>query len=423
MDRELCVSLLDMVMSYSRVSDLVSPTVADHQLRTAYIASHISGEVDLPLEKRNELLFAAALHDCGAFSLKERLTCLRFDFEPGEHDRHCEVGYKILRKFRLFSPLATLVRYHHVPWNGGKGLELKGEEVPLGSHILHLADRVDVLTDRNQPILRQGRSICDTIEEQSGKKFAPKLVEAFNSLAAKESFWLGIAGKSGSSLVAPREGLAASELRLDDLFGLAQLFGQLVDFRNRFTATHTNTVTAVADTLARHIGFSEDECKQMRFAGLLHDVGKLAVPAEVLDKPAKLTEDDWDLIRSHPYYTHDFLEPIRGLETIKTWASLHHERLDGNGYPFHRKADGLPLGSRIVAVAEVLTALTEDRPHRKGMSSKLALQVMQQMVDSSALDPHIVSLVKLNCEEFDCIRASAGAAEFADYQEIAKETE
>ena len=199
---------------------------------------------------------------------------------------------------------------------------------------------------------------------------------------------------------------------------MSKLFSYIIDFRSRFTATHSSGVAASSEALSRLVGFSERECRMMRIAGHLHDLGKLAVPAEILEKPAKLTEDEFNIIRSHTFYTYRILEPIGDLDVINTWGSFHHERLDGSGYPFHHKAQDLSLGSRIMAVADVFTAITEDRPYRKEMPSERALQVLQQMADSSALDSNIVSLLRVHFDEINSSRIAAQAGASKEYQEF-----
>lgn len=156
----------------------------------------------------------------------------------------------------------------------------------------------------------------------------------------------------------------------------------------------------------------------MKVAGYLHDLGKLAVPAEILGKPGKLTNDEWNIIRSHTYHTHHIVGAIPALEVINTWAAFHHECLDGNGYPFHIKGDDVPLGSRIMAVTDVFTAITEDRPYRKGMTTEEALWVLQQMVADLKLDGSVVSGLREHFDEVNSARVDAQATSEEEYQGV-----
>jgi len=414
MIKEPVIPVFDLIRSLSEAMDVAVPALVDHHNQVAYIALSLGAELALPLEQRKELVVAGMLHDIGAFYLKERLQVLQF--EADNLRKHAEIGYSLLKGFQPFSSVAEIVRFHHMYWDKGKGSEFKGEPVPLGSHILHLADRVAVLLNKEQEVLGQVESISERIEEQSGKMFMPQLVDALKSLATKEYFWLDTASQSIGSVLRRRVRLEAIELGAEELLSLANLFRRIIDFRSPFTATHSSGVAASAEALARLAGFSERECRMMKVAGYLHDLGKLAVPAEILEKPAKLTGDEFNLIRSHTFYTYRILEPIADLEVINTWGSFHHERLDASGYPFHLKGEDLSLGSRIMAVADVFTAITEDRPYRQGMTSERALQVLKQMVDNSALDSKVVSLLSLHFEEINSFRIVAQAAASKEYQ-------
>lgn len=142
----------------------------------------------------------------------------------------------------------------------------------------------------------------------------------------------------------------------------------------------------------------------MGVAGFLHDIGKLAVPPQVLDKPGKLTPQEMRVIRQHPYYTHQILAMVPGLETVTTWAALHHERLDGTGYPFRMR--DIPFGSRVIAVADVFTAITEDRPYRPGMERAQCLAVLNKLVQEHAIDGGIVESLR---DHFDDIHRAVSA--------------
>ncbi len=417
--KTLHVPLFDMILCLSNVIDLVSPAVVDHHKHVAYMASALSMELGFTEEEQTRLMMAGALHDVGALSLEERLDTLAFEIKfPHEH---ALAGYLLLKAFEPFSEIARVVRYHHVPWRGEQRPEFVGKPVPIGSHLLHLADRVDILIDRHREVLGQVDGIYQRIESESGIIFMPELVRAFMRLAKKESFWLDTVFPSVDQILAKRARGATIELDLDGLLSLTKLFSQIIDFRSRFTAVHSSGVAASAEALAHFCGFSAEQCRMMRIAGYLHDIGKLAVPAEILESPKKLGENDFRMIKRHSFYTCRILETISTLDVINQWASLHHERLEGEGYPFHYRESELSLGSRIMSVADVFTAITEDRPYRKGMTKGEALQVLQQMGESSKLDLDIVYILKRRFDEITPLQTSAQALASREYEEFSCE--
>ena len=414
MIREPQVPLFDLVVSLSKALDLVSPALVDHHVQVAYLASEIATELGMPADQQTELIIAGMLHDSGALSLSERIDCLQFELiEP---HKHAELGYLLLQAFDPLSSVANLVRFHHVPWNDGDGSQFNGHEVPMGSHTLHMADRVAVLVDKEHEVLGQARDVCEKAEEQSGGMFMPEVADAFASLAVKECSWLDLSSSGIIPILRGRANPEAVVLGATGLLGLGKLFSQLIDFRSRFTATHSSGVAASAEALARFAGFSEKECQMMRVAGCLHDLGKLAVPAEVLEKPDKLTEAEFNIMRSHTFHTYRCLEPIGELEIANAWASFHHERLDGKGYPFHHTGEDLSLGARIMGVADVFTAVTEDRPYREGMTTDRALEILHNMVGNSSLDSGVVSLLETHFDEINSLRMAAQAAAVEEYQ-------
>lgn len=197
------------------------------------------------------------------------------------------------------------------------------------------------------------------------------------------------------------------DLDTDEVINLTKIFAGIIDFRSPFTANHTAGVAKTAEKLAEIAGFSETECKMMLVAGYLHDLGKLAVRNDVLEKPSKLDVEEFNIIRSHTYYTYRLLQPIKEFETINSWASYHHEKLNGKGYPFHLDDKNLSLGSRIMAVADIFTAITEDRPYRKGMPDEQTFNILNSMVKDRSICPYVVSILMDNFDLIYEIRKEA----------------
>ncbi|MEW6086951.1 MAG: HD domain-containing phosphohydrolase [bacterium] len=421
MIKEPQIPQFDLILCLSNTIDLVSSIMVNHHQRVAYIALSIAEELGLSSEEINELVLAGILHDAGALSLQQRMDALSFEIEKPH--QHAETGYRLLESFTPLSKEALLIKYHHVPWEEGGGEEFHGEKVPLGSHILHLSDRIDVLIDREEDILGQVKGIYNRIEEQSVKMFMPELVDAFKSLSRKEYFWLDTVSHGITSVLRRNGRLKMVEVSGKALLDLANLFSQIIDFRSHFTASHSSGVSAVSEELARLAGFSPGECRMMKIAGLLHDLGKLAIPTEILEKAGKLTPDEFNVIRSHTFYTYRSLESIRNLELINSWASFHHERLDGQGYPFHISGDDLSLGARIIAVADIFNALTEKRPYRDGSGFNETIGILERMAQSKAIDPYIVSILKSNYDEISSIRAATENTALQKYEKFRVDTD
>jgi len=171
-----------------------------------------------------------------------------------------------------------------------------------------------------------------------------------------------------------------------------------------------NSLAAVAVALANHSGFQKEAPDRIKIAGLLHDIGKLVVPAEILQKHQGLTSEDFAIIYKHPYFSAEILSTIEGFDDIGQWVALHHERLDGTGYPYKKLAGEIPEGARILAVADTFTALMEDRPYRCGVSASGSDRIMQNMAAHNKLDKDFVALIYENIEEINDRRYEAQIA-------------
>jgi HD-GYP domain-containing protein (c-di-GMP phosphodiesterase class II) len=413
LDSQRQFRLFDLVMALSTATDMISPAVANHGKRVAYIAFSLAQEAGLSPAEQHELVLAGVLHDIGALGLRERLDLLEFEsVNPGNH---AELGYLFLSHSKLLANAALLVRYHHANWDAGSGAVVGGVEVPLGGHLLHLADRIDTAVFKQVHPLGQVDAITARIKARSGSAFMPKLVEAFERIAPREFFWLDIVSPAPDRVLQKVMQSAQPDLDLDALLEVAILISRIIDFKSSYTSTHSAGVAATAEALARLAGFPERECLMMLIAGHLHDLGKLSVPTAILDKDSALSKDEYGFIRSHSYYTRRILDCIPGLETITDWAASHHERISGEGYPYHMSGAELSRGARIVAVADVFTALTETRPYREGMARAEVLAILGRMASEDRLDQTLVDLLATHYDAADAIRLAAQAQAEADY--------
>ncbi len=411
----LKVGLIDLIASLSSAMDLINPVVVDHHKRVAYIAARIAAQAGLPAETQTELLMAGLLHDVGAFSLPVDVRLATLDFET-DHVSHAEDGYRLLNKFpKGFRHIARIVRHHHLHYKDHRHQD--EPEVLLASNLLFLADRVDAVLRAfgGDPRLAVD-TVLMAVRAKAGNMFDPDLVRAFESLADFSGFWIDLGSPRLFDVI---RGMGASRTRLLDIDGVQEfsaIFSQVIDFRSRFTATHSRGVASCGVAMARLAGFDETQCKMMRVAGDLHDLGKLAVPRGILEKPGPLSAEESQRMREHARFGDDILGGVPGLEVINAWASSHHERLDGQGYPFGRTADDLATGARILAVADVFTALAEDRPYRPGMSPAQAMAVLDGMAEDGALDADLVGMVYERYSEMDAVRVAAQEAARADFQ-------
>lgn len=396
------MTLNSLIAALSVALDFTSKSITQHHKRVLYISLRLGMAMKLPQQELQQLYWAASLHDVGAITLDAR-GLLR-NFEVDSVEEHCRLGAVFLEESGLFSSIAEVVLCHHDPWDGSAPSSQAGACIPLLSRIIHLADRLDVRVRRDHFILHQRDELIAEMKRLSGRFFCPDVFEAFREVSEAESFWLDLVSDPlDRTLERLVRDWNSAPLSTRDLLAVAGVFSKVVDSKSRFTVRHSSFVSSVAVRLASAFDMSEDDQRSMAVAGLLHDLGKVSIPESILEKPGRLTTEEKQVVRQHSYYTHSILDRIDGLQRIKSWAAFHHERLDGEGYPFRIGADDLSQGSRIMAVSDIFAALVEDRPYRPGMRKSAVEAVLRAEVADGAISGEVTDLLLGRYDDFEAL--------------------
>jgi HD-GYP domain-containing protein (c-di-GMP phosphodiesterase class II) len=381
--------LSELVFCLSRAGDMINPARGLHQARVAHIAGALGRTLDLPANNRAGLVIAAALHDIGIFSLHERLASLEYEYVEGPIP-HARIGYFLLRDFAPLKSVAPLVLYHHQHWREASACAVPNRIRRL-ANLLHLADRIDMLIDRQQDILPQIPRITKTVRQASNRMFMPEGIEAFMELSSWDSFWGGLAEPS---LKAQLDACCLPDISLRDpahLHVVTRLVCRVVDFRSAYTCSHSLGVAANAVMLADLCNLPPRQRRLMPLAGVLHDLWKLAMGREVLDKPGQLSTREWDLIRNRCRQACRLLPRSGLLAPVTDWLADFYHTGDG---PSSSAGDRTPcLEARILAMADICAALNEDRPYRPSMHKTHIHRLLQQKGQNRELDSRLVELL------------------------------
>ncbi len=400
MPSELNVTLIQLIKSLSMGMDMISTAVSNHHMRVGYLSARIAHKLNASAEVQRDLLVSGLIHDAGALSLKSRLDALQFEADGIVHSL---AGYKLVRPYPKLKMVANYILHHHTSFTD---ISESIETIPIESNILNLADRIDVLIKRDQPFSTQIESILTAIIKHSGTFFNPKYVEAFRALATDNEFIDKAENPIDHLYTLAPERLENEILLHEELLEYTKLFSQVIDFRSRFTATHSRGVAATAAALAKLMNFSAQDQDLMLIAGNLHDLGKLAVPDHIIEKSGPLNDSEWKTMKEHPGHCQRILAGIPALSKVSKWACNHHERIDGQGYPLQISGNQISEGCQILAVADIFTAITEDRPYRKGMTFERAQGVFID-ISGSALDSYITDIVITNFDHLNEVRILA----------------
>lgn len=395
--RNFSVNLGNLLLSLSEMIDGANPNLSQHQIRTAFIALNIAQEADLEVSLIEDIFAASILHDIGAISIEEKLAVHKFEVDNTE--LHCIRGELLLKEVPSLKRIANMVRNHHKKWKDWE--ENINNPLVISSQIICLADNVERLIDKNKYILNQDKKILQKITLLKGLTFNEDILEYFLKIAKKESFWLDLMSSRLYSILLHNGPYKNKTIGLNELSSIGKLFRHMIDFKSHFTATHTAGVSACSEMMAKLFGLTELEVNMIKIAGNFHDLGKLMIPNSILEKPGKLSEEEFNIIKSHTYYTYQVLNSISGLGRIIEWAAYHHEQLNGNGYPFRLDCNELDIGSRIMAVSDIFVALREDRPYRKSMDKEKVYNFLKKKAENNCVDIEIVDLLFENYDIID----------------------
>jgi putative nucleotidyltransferase with HDIG domain len=407
------IDLNEVVLALSDALDLVGAHVVQHGKRVAFMAAACGRALSLEEGERSDLLLAAVLHDCGVSSTRAHVRLLDEDLSFEEAHGHADAGADLLARFQPLSRIAAIVRLHHTPWDSPERRAVEPRTALL-ANLVFLCDRVDARLQSRRGLdpLLEADQIRRWVFARSRSTFAEGAVGAFIVASAAEAFWLTLEPHHLERAL--RDEMCVQRHRTIPLSGLedlAFLFAGIVDGKSPFTASHSTAVARLAALLGRLAGLDVETCTRLRIAGLLHDLGKLRVPDEVLEKAAPLDKGEFATIERHAFETFQILRRVQALREIAGWAGSHHEGLSGKGYPFRLRAEEIPLPARLLAIADVFQALAQDRPYRGPLGAEQILAQLRRFVASGKLDPHGVRLVAENLEEcflaatLDAVRA------------------
>jgi HD-GYP domain-containing protein (c-di-GMP phosphodiesterase class II) len=180
--------------------------------------------------------------------------------------------------------------------------------------------------------------------------------------------------------------------------GTVKSLAAAIDGKDPYTRGHSERVSRISVAIAQRLGLSEGECEKIRISALLHDVGKIAIDDKILKKPAALTDDEFDIMKQHPQRGYKIMSQIAAMKEFLPGMYMHHEMVNGMGYPQGLKGDEIPLMAKIVAVADTFDAMTTDRPYQQAMKFEHAVERIQSFV-GTRYDDAVVGAFAEACKE------------------------
>ncbi|MDR1318831.1 MAG: HD domain-containing protein [Treponema sp.] len=380
-----------LIVSIATALDFVEKDLlgasTNHGRRISVLCSAMGRLFGMNDDELRILTGSALLHDN---ALTEYIF---FEHEGKQHDpamkNHCIFGQRNIDILRFKGNARGVIYYHHERADGGGPFGRKEGEYPLMAELIAAADGIDVrnhlqtLGPHRLPLLQK------EIEAETGKAYTHRAAGAMLDVLDEKMLFslrdVNIKETTKQLLPVWRE-----ELEDQAIIGIGEFAARIIDFKSTFTRRHTSGIANIALTMARYYGFDTTERLQFYLAASLHDLGKLATPTVILEKPGPLTGDEFQIIKDHVRYTWEMLKDIEGFEKICMWASCHHEKLDGSGYPFGKKAEDLDRNSRLLCCIDIYQAVSEERPYHSGRSHEETIKILKDMAERGFVDSKIV---------------------------------
>jgi putative nucleotidyltransferase with HDIG domain len=414
------IALSDVLAAMSRALDITEGQSIGHTVRTTLIGMRIADDLNLPAFERVALYGALLLKDSGSSGIprvnelldahepkesrasgilvapNKALVALKSAQARGRSAIRSKVG-ALIGKRRAQKPIPRImsradrgesmalrmgfstataegIRHIEEHWNGTGIPEGRiAHEIPLFSRIILLAQTVDAFYAQRglAAAMRMAR-------DRSELWFDPSLVRIVRSWREDTDWWSAINSPEATSMVVAVE--PEQHTRYVDDKGLddvARAFAEIIDAKSAYTYQHSTNVAKYARATAFELGFEKAEVAVLNRAALLHDVGKLGVSSSILDKAGPMTSEERAEMNRHPLYTWEILREVGAFAGFARMAALHHEKLDGSGYPWGVKAEELDVPARILCVADMYEALTANRPYRAGLTRDAALGIIR----------------------------------------------
>ncbi|MCQ4637548.1 HD domain-containing protein [Anaerovorax odorimutans] len=365
-----------------RSLNFVDERLVGHGEQVAYIVLKLleeDGSYDT--RQRCGIIFTALLHDIGAYKTEEIDNMVRF--ETKDVQSHSIYGYLFVKYFSPFAQYASAVLLHHMDYQDFSEPSCRSEDQKLGQ-IFNLADRA-ALCGETQPA--NANQIMKKLKTYSGSKFSPAALDLLEK-AEKRGPVLGRVDREKQT--AELLSLLDSWTNEDEIDRFLQMLVFSIDFRSRYTVAHTFATAQISMDLARIFGMAGRDLQRVKYGAFLHDLGKVGIPLDILESPGRLSDSDMALMRSHILLSEKIIKGQIEEETALI-ALRHHEKMDGSGYPRGLGGEELTIAQRIVAIADIVSALNGERSYKRPFPPERVKSILREMAGSGKLCPMVTA--------------------------------
>ncbi|MBL7070110.1 MAG: HD domain-containing protein [Candidatus Omnitrophica bacterium] len=376
----------------SYVADLQSNRGIYHGWRTAIFAARLA-EICNPVEIKS-IFYAALLLDIGGIGLAYHITHYLIRNDRVSQDAllsHPIIGAQIVSNIPGLSNCAKIILDHH-EWCNGRGYPRakNSNDITPGAQVTRISDTLDIALRRRRCLGLAG--LKSKLSKTVNREYSEKLLQqAFEILRGGNFFKKMIDRGSIPTLFKEAHAAVGSiriPARIDAIGGALRVIAEITDMKHPYTYGHSLRVSRYAMSIALAMKLEHDQVTKIKWAGLIHDIGKISVSRKILDKPNKLTGSEYRKVQEHVKIS-GIMKLAPSLQEIAPIAAGHHEYFDGSGYPMGTAGMDIPLGARIITICDAYDAMTSNRPYRGGICPKEVCQKIQKLAGSQ-FDPEIV---------------------------------
>lgn len=373
-----------------RTCNHIDQRLLNHGLKVSYLVSKLLPELGILDRKlQRDICFIALLHDIGAYKTEEIDKMLQF--ETVDVSAHTAYGYLFIRNFSPLKDMAEIVLLHHTSWKVLENLKSFDSFTKQIAQVISIADRIEVMAEQSGLSFLQ---VEQYIKKAEGRLFAPDIVKHISVLEGM--FPLDIDTIKQDEYF---NMICEAPFTEEEITEYLKMITYVIDFRSPHTVTHTITTTSISYELSLLMNLDEKTVSQIVCAALLHDLGKIAIPVEILESPGKLSHEDMIIMKTHVELAEEILGDDID-EVVKKIALRHHEKLDGSGYPKGIRGEELSTAERILAVADIVSALAGARSYKGSFDKERIISIIKNMSQKSLIDPFLVTIM---VDKFDYI--------------------
>ncbi len=367
--------LLSISYALDSVEEQLYKTSSAHSKRIAFITLKLAKEFNYCVESLSDICSYSLLHNIALFETKTK------------NKDYCEIGQKYAQNFPFLTDEQNIIKYSCEYYNGSGVYGLKNDEIPLFSQFISFADAIDCKFDLSNKDIENRQNIINYVTKNENILFSTDIVECFYEFSKNQSFWLDLQNEHEIlTFIFSNLHDFSSPLDFEEILKITSIFSNIIDKKSLLVEN--------CEKVCDFYNFDHKDKQTFLIAASLTNIGKFFISSEILTKNTPLEKDEYEIIKSYPYYTKKILSNIMGFNDISNWASKIQEAIDGSGYPYSIKGKDLSLKDRVMAITHIFNALITNKPYRKRFEKKEAFEILEQLASVSKIDKAIVEDIK-----------------------------